>query len=139
MIGHSVTGVVYIFIKMPITAHSGPVTQVVLCHSHGGINDIYYKKLCLDATKGTHSLYLYSSHLSAGVLVLLPPPAFLLFSIVCSSTLTDRASTIPSNIRGCQSGTWSARQENIRGTLQRSEESIKTRTKQKKQGKKDEI
>ena len=26
-------------------------------------------------------------------------------------TLTDRASTIPSNIRGCQSGTWSAGQE----------------------------
>ena len=31
-------------------------------------------------------------------------------------TLTDRASTIPSNICGCQSDTWSAGQENIRGT-----------------------
>ena len=32
-------------------------------------------------------------------------------------TLTDRASTIPSNIiRGCQSGTWSAGQKKIRGT-----------------------
>ena len=31
-------------------------------------------------------------------------------------TLTDRASTIHSNIRGCQSGTWSAGQkEEIRG------------------------
>ena len=30
-------------------------------------------------------------------------------------TLTDRASTIPSNIRGCQSGTWSAGREKIRG------------------------
>ena len=35
----------------------------------------------------------------------------------CSSDmlLTDRASTIPSNIRGCQSGTWSAGQEKIGG------------------------
>ena len=31
-------------------------------------------------------------------------------------TLTDRASTIPSNTRGCQSGTWSAGQKKIRGT-----------------------
>ena len=29
--------------------------------------------------------------------------------IVVFFTLTDRASTIPSNIRGCQSGTWSQR------------------------------
>ena len=29
-------------------------------------------------------------------------------------SLTDRASTIPSNIRGCQSGTWSAGQEKKR-------------------------
>ena len=38
---------------------------------------------------------------------------------------TDQASTIPSNIRGCQSGTWSAGQEKIRGTstkLQREHE-----------------
>ena len=31
-------------------------------------------------------------------------------------TLTDRASTIPNNTRGCQSGTWSAGQKKIRGT-----------------------
>ena len=31
-------------------------------------------------------------------------------------TLTDRAPTIPSNIHGCQSGTWSAGQKKIRGT-----------------------
>ena len=36
--------------------------------------------------------------------------------VVVFFTLTDRASTIPSNIRGCQSGTWSAGQKNIRGT-----------------------
>ena len=29
--------------------------------------------------------------------------------VVVVFTLTDRASTIPSNIRGCQSGTWSQR------------------------------
>ena len=29
--------------------------------------------------------------------------------VVVSFTLTDRASTIPSNIRGCQCGTWSQR------------------------------
>ena len=32
-------------------------------------------------------------------------------------TLTDRASTIPSNIRGCQSSTWSAGQKEIRGNI----------------------
>ena len=34
-------------------------------------------------------------------------------------TLTDRASTIPSNnieLHGCQSGTWSAGQKKIKGT-----------------------
>ena len=37
--------------------------------------------------------------------------------VVVFFTLTDRAPTIPSNIiRGCQSGTWSAGQKNIRGT-----------------------
>ena len=38
---------------------------------------------------------------------------------------SNRASTIPSNIRGGQSGTWSTGQENIRGTstkLQREHE-----------------
>ena len=36
--------------------------------------------------------------------------------VVVFFTLTDRASTIPSNIRSCQSGTWSAGQKDIRGT-----------------------
>ena len=36
--------------------------------------------------------------------------------VVVFFTLTDRASTIPSIIRGCQSGTWSAGQKEIRGT-----------------------
>ena len=36
--------------------------------------------------------------------------------VVVFFTLTDRASTIPSTIRGCQSGTWSAGQKEIRGT-----------------------
>ena len=37
-------------------------------------------------------------------------------AVVVFFTLTDRASTIPSTIRGCQSGTWSAGQKEIRGT-----------------------
>ena len=36
--------------------------------------------------------------------------------VVVFFTLTDRASTIPSNKHGCQSGTWSAGQKKIRGT-----------------------
>ena len=36
--------------------------------------------------------------------------------VVFFTLLTDRASTIPSNIRGCQSGTWSAGQKVSRGT-----------------------
>ena len=35
--------------------------------------------------------------------------------VVVFFTLTDRASTIPSIIRGGQSGTWSAGQKEIRG------------------------
>ena len=39
------------------------------------------------------------------------------FFVFVFFTLTDRASTIPSNIRGCQPGTtWSAGQKKIRGT-----------------------
>ena len=56
--------------------------------------------------------------------------------VVVFFTLTDRASTIPSNTRGCQSGTWSAGgQKKIRGTytkLQRDESKRKTQT-QKRQ------
>ena len=62
-----------------------------------------------------------------------------LLSVVVFFTLTDRASTIPSGIRGCQSGTRSAGQKNIRGTstkLQREQKITtknKTRAKQKRQ------
>ena len=52
---------------------------------------------------------------------------FLFFTL-----LADRASTIPSNIlRGCQSGTWSAELENIRGTFTKlqSEHSNKNKAK----------
>ena len=37
-------------------------------------------------------------------------------SLVVVFTLTDRASTIPSNIRGCQSGTWSQRGTKVNGS-----------------------
>ena len=46
-------------------------------------------------------------------------------------TLTDRASTIPSNIYCCQSGTWSDRQKKNRGTSTSSHESMKKQKKQK--------
>ena len=36
--------------------------------------------------------------------------------VVVVFTLTDRASTIPSNIRGCQSGTWSQRGTKANGS-----------------------
>ena len=42
------------------------------------------------------------------------PPLY--YVVVVFFTLTDRASTIPNNTRGCQSGTWSAGQKKIRGT-----------------------
>ena len=65
-----------IFILLHITAQSGPVILVILCHSHwssqGGINDTCYENLWSDATKGTHSLYLYKSYLSPEHLVLPP-------------------------------------------------------------------
>ena len=56
--------------------------------------------------------------------------------VVVFFTLTDRASTIPSNIRGCQSGTWSAGQKKIRGTstkLQREQKKNIYKQKQKRQ------
>ena len=43
-------------------------------------------------------------------------PSAVVVVVVVFFTLTDRASTIPSNTRGCQSGTWSAGQKKIRGT-----------------------
>ena len=36
--------------------------------------------------------------------------------VVVVFTLTDRASTIPNNIRGCQSGTWSQRGTKVNGS-----------------------
>ena len=49
-------------------------------------------------------------------------------------TLTDWASIIPRNIRGCQFGLWSAGQGNIRGTstkIQREHENLKNKNKAK--------
>ena len=72
---------VCIFIKLHITAQSGLVILVILCHlrwshsrwsSQGGINDTCYENLWSNATKGTHSLYLYKSYLSPEHLVLPP-------------------------------------------------------------------
>ena len=52
-------------------------------------------------------LFLYLNHHT---------PSVQLLFVVVFFTLTDRASSIPSNIRGCQFGTWSAGQKEIRGT-----------------------
>ena len=81
-----------VFIKLHITAQSGPVILVILCHLHwssqGGINDTCYENLWSGATEGTHSLYLYNSYLSPEYLVL-PPPASLLLSRLCGLTATE--------------------------------------------------
>ena len=45
-----------------------------------------------------------------------PAHLYVVVVVVVFFTLTDRASTIPNNTRGCQSGTWSAGQKKIRGT-----------------------
>ena len=58
------------------------------------------------------------------IVVFIPSPALLhknkqvsdWVGVVVFFTLTNRASIIPRNIRGCQSGTWSAGQKKIRGT-----------------------
>ena len=42
--------------------------------------------------------------------------SFFVFVVVVFFTLTDRASTIPSNICGCQSGTWSQRGTKVNGS-----------------------
>ena len=54
--------------------------------------------------KKTHNTFLLQYQLAAYVVV------------VVVFTLTDRASTIPSNIRGCQSGTWSQRGTKVNGS-----------------------
>ena len=51
-------------------------------------------------------------------------------------TSTNRASAIPSNTRGCQSGTWSAGQDKIGGTSTKLQREYKINKKQK-QGEKD--
>ena len=55
------------------------------------------------------------------ILLLTKAPVFVWFDgtivvVVVVFTLTDRASTIPSNIRGCQSGTWSQRGTKVNGS-----------------------
>ena len=63
-----------------------------------------------------HFIAVYPSPYSCMVRLVLLPTLVLLIVVLSSYnvvvvvfTLTDRASTIPSNIRGCQSGTWSQR------------------------------
>ena len=57
--------------------------------------------------------------------------------VVVFFTLTDRASTIPNNIRGRQSGTWFAGQKKIRGTsTKKAPKSAKEKHKNKNRKKK---
>ena len=42
--------------------------------------------------------------------------SYVVVVVVVFFTLTDRASTIPSNIRGCESGTWSQRGTKVNGS-----------------------
>ena len=46
----------------------------------------------------------------------LPLFSYMVVVVVVVFTLTDRASTIPSNLRGCQSGTWSQRGTKVNGS-----------------------
>ena len=46
-------------------------------------------------------------------------------------TFTDRASTIPNNIRGCQSGVWSSGQKEIRGVFTKLHREHKNKNKSK--------
>ena len=57
--------------------------------------------------------------------------SYMVSHVVVFFTFTDRASIIPSNIRGCQSGTWSAGQENIGGTSKKLQREHLTKPKQK--------
>ena len=71
-----------------------------------------------------------SNHVSTGVSALL----LLVSGKRSRDQLTDRASTIPSNIRGSQSGTWSAGQKTIRGIFTKLQrEQNKNTNKQKRQ------
>ena len=58
----------------------------------------------------------YGSNIGSTVNIGEKPTVILLLLYVVFLTLTDRASTIPSNIRGCQSGTWSQRGTKVNGS-----------------------
>ena len=53
---------------------------------------------------------------AADHLQMVTTPGVLDLVVVVVFTFTDRASTIPSNIRGCQSGTWSQRGTKVNGS-----------------------
>ena len=66
---------------------------------------------------GRASMYLFKSFIvQHGVCLTMVPVVVV---VVVFFTLTDRASTIPSNIRGCQSGTWSQRGTKVNGSHHR--------------------
>ena len=63
--------------------------------------DTTFSAICSACGRGFHSVHNFTVHVVVVVVVF---------------TLTDRASTIPSNIRGCQSGTWSQRGTKVNGS-----------------------
>ena len=74
-------------------------------------------QLYLNAIVATEMTFI-SPEIISRLIILTPQSLHTHFhSLLCSFvffTLTDRALTTPSNIRGCQSGTWSAGQKKIR-------------------------
>ena len=59
-------GCVGVFTTLHINAQSGRCTLEIICHSHWSFqeknNYTYFENLGPDATKGIHSLYLYSCY-----------------------------------------------------------------------------
>ena len=91
------------------------------CYYHRGTRLNTMKRFCICS--------LWQSHLTANRFDIFSPEWGMLrrsrcvqfrylyvVVVVVVFTLTDRASTIPSNIRGCQSGTWSQRGAKVNGS-----------------------
>ena len=67
---------------------------------------IPYKEMCAQIYTDSKTIRGSNNHIGRCTVVV----------VVVVFTITDRASTIPSNIRGCQSGTWSQRGTKVNGS-----------------------
>ena len=107
--------------KQKYTLFSWPRVDLTICFvdPHFVIRDTRYVFVILASARSTvfdcgrrqRQTTLRRVHLSWEDLYVL-----LVVVVVVVFTLTDRASTIPSNIRGCQSGTWSQRGTKVNGS-----------------------